>query len=337
MLGEHLDDLALDERRVDVHHDQPHAAAQQVGRLDGDVDAPARRPPRRASARSRSRVGAGDVQLDRGDRVARHPLDAVDVGAGVGDPAGDRGDGRGPQRRARARSRGCGPRARRGCRRCRGRPRPACPRSAATRSHRGAQRLPVARHRRPARRAPAGARSTICSMSSTSTPNAARRREHGRGDAGPVLAGQRDQEGLRASSSMSRAEAIGPRRPTSRRPPERVSQRGRAVPAPAAGRRPPAPVTAPPSSSRASSTIVAAPGRQRRQAYGARRHRRRGTPRSACAAQGHQLVGDLGTPAGHVEVGEHVRRYAPAPGAARWSASDGSGSWRGETAWWQVH
>ena len=52
--GEHLDHLALHQRRVDVHHDQPHAAAQQVGRLDGDVDRLLRRPPRPASTRSRS-------------------------------------------------------------------------------------------------------------------------------------------------------------------------------------------------------------------------------------------------------------------------------------------
>ena len=34
-------------------------------------------------------VGAGDVELDGRDRVAGHPDDAVDVRAGVGDPAGD--------------------------------------------------------------------------------------------------------------------------------------------------------------------------------------------------------------------------------------------------------
>ena len=88
--GEHLDDLALDQRGVDVHHDQPHAAAEQVRGLDGDVDALAgglldQRRPQPVG------VGAGDVQVDRGDRVARHPLDPVDVGARVGDPAGDRG------------------------------------------------------------------------------------------------------------------------------------------------------------------------------------------------------------------------------------------------------
>src|SRR5690606_35746170 len=37
--GEHLDDLALDERRVDVEDDQPLAAPGEPGPLDGDVDA----------------------------------------------------------------------------------------------------------------------------------------------------------------------------------------------------------------------------------------------------------------------------------------------------------
>jgi hypothetical protein len=36
--GQHLDDLALHERRVDVHHDEPAGAAPQGRRLDGDVD-----------------------------------------------------------------------------------------------------------------------------------------------------------------------------------------------------------------------------------------------------------------------------------------------------------
>ncbi len=39
-------------------------------------------------------VDAGDVQVDRSHRVARHPLDAVDVAAGVGDPAGHGGERR---------------------------------------------------------------------------------------------------------------------------------------------------------------------------------------------------------------------------------------------------
>ena len=84
--GQQLDDLALDQGRVDVHHDQPHRAAQQAGRLDRDVDALRGRLEREQGAEPVG-VGAGDVQVDGGDRVARHPLDPVDVGAAVGDPA----------------------------------------------------------------------------------------------------------------------------------------------------------------------------------------------------------------------------------------------------------
>ena len=88
--GDHLDDLALDQRGVDVHHDEPHAAAQQVGGLDRDVDA---LPGGLGGQLRAQRVGsrARDVQVQRGDRVARHPLDAVDVGAGIGDATGHRG------------------------------------------------------------------------------------------------------------------------------------------------------------------------------------------------------------------------------------------------------
>ena len=90
---EHLDHLALDEGGVHVEHDQAHAPAQQVDRLDGDVDAlggglEGQRAPQPL------RIGARDVQVDRRDGVARHPLDPVDVGAAVGDPAGDGGEGR---------------------------------------------------------------------------------------------------------------------------------------------------------------------------------------------------------------------------------------------------
>jgi hypothetical protein len=40
------------------------------------------------------------VKVDGGDRIASHPLDPVDVGPSVGDPAGDRGHRGGPQRGA---------------------------------------------------------------------------------------------------------------------------------------------------------------------------------------------------------------------------------------------
>ena len=97
--GQQLDHLALDQRGVDVHHDQPHRAAQQARGLDRDVDA-LRGGLEREQRAQPVGVGAGDVQVDGGDRVARHPLDPVDVGAAVGDPAGDGGHRRGLQRRA---------------------------------------------------------------------------------------------------------------------------------------------------------------------------------------------------------------------------------------------
>ncbi len=98
VLGEHLDDLALDQRRVHVEHDQAHPAPHQVGRLDGDVDALDGGLGGEQGAEPLG-VGAGDVQVDRRDGVAGHPLDAVDVGAAVGDPTGDRGHVAGPERR----------------------------------------------------------------------------------------------------------------------------------------------------------------------------------------------------------------------------------------------
>ena len=149
-----------------------------------------------SSAREAVGVGTGDVQVDRGDRVARHPLDPVDVGAGVGDPPGDRGHRRRLQRvpdhghvRAAFASApvvaGCRGRPRRASRARRRSPRR---RPAASSSRGGAvTRMPRIRRRR----------STICSMSSTSTPARVSVREHRRGDAGPVLPGDGQQQGLR--------------------------------------------------------------------------------------------------------------------------------------------
>ena len=95
--GEHLDDLALDEGGVDVHHDQPDAAAVEGVALHGEVDALPDGLDREERSQGLGRR-AGDVQLDGGDGVARHPLDLVDVGARVGDPARDRGHRRGLER-----------------------------------------------------------------------------------------------------------------------------------------------------------------------------------------------------------------------------------------------
>ena len=93
--GEHLDDLALDECRVDVHDDEPLGPAVQAGRAR-------RRRRRRASAAAAAsrgaqlgRVDAGDLELDGGDGIARDAHDAVDVAAVVGDAAGDAGQRRG--------------------------------------------------------------------------------------------------------------------------------------------------------------------------------------------------------------------------------------------------
>ena len=96
-LGEHLDDLALDQGGVDVHDDQPQPVTQQVGRLHGDVDLVAGRLLGQQQPQPLL-VDTGDVQVDRGDGVARHPLDPVDVAADVGDPARHRRDRRSAQR-----------------------------------------------------------------------------------------------------------------------------------------------------------------------------------------------------------------------------------------------
>ena len=91
LLGQHLDDLTLDEGRVDVHDDQPLGAAVQAGRLDGDVDR-LRGCFLCQRGAQLARVRSGDLELDAGDRIAREPHDAVDVRAELGDPAGQRGD-----------------------------------------------------------------------------------------------------------------------------------------------------------------------------------------------------------------------------------------------------
>ena len=84
--GEQLDHLVLDERRVDVHHDEAPAAAGQAGGGDRDVH-PVRGRLGGELAAQDEHVVAGDVELDRGHRVAGEPADAVDVGAPLGEPA----------------------------------------------------------------------------------------------------------------------------------------------------------------------------------------------------------------------------------------------------------
>ena len=99
MRREQLDDLLLDEGRVDVEDDEAAATAGQAARCDRDVDALRRGDERELGAQGRH-VGAGDVELDGRHGVARQPTDAVDVGAVVGDPGRDEGDGVRAERRA---------------------------------------------------------------------------------------------------------------------------------------------------------------------------------------------------------------------------------------------
>ena len=88
VLGEQLDDLVLDQRGVDVHHDEPTAAAGQAGRGHGDVGTDLVGHHGEVLPQVPD-VGARHVELDGGHGVAREPPDAVDVGAVVGDRGGD--------------------------------------------------------------------------------------------------------------------------------------------------------------------------------------------------------------------------------------------------------
>ncbi len=86
--GDQLDHLVLDERRVDVHHHEVCAAAAEAASLHRDVHA------ERCRLRSQGLaqlllVGARDRQLDRGHRVRRGAHDAVDVAPERGDASRD--------------------------------------------------------------------------------------------------------------------------------------------------------------------------------------------------------------------------------------------------------
>ena len=79
--GQHLDDLALDQRRVDVEHDEPLGPSRQAVVLQRDVDALFDRDPRHR--RLQLAVGRprwhGDAQLQPGDGIVRDAADEVDV------------------------------------------------------------------------------------------------------------------------------------------------------------------------------------------------------------------------------------------------------------------
>jgi hypothetical protein len=97
--GEQLDDLLLDQRRVDVEDHEAASAARQPARSDGDVN-PRRRCDEGQLVAQRGHEGAADVELDRRHGVARQPPDPVDVRAVVGDPGRDQAHGVGEQGRA---------------------------------------------------------------------------------------------------------------------------------------------------------------------------------------------------------------------------------------------
>ncbi len=96
---EHLDHLALDQGRVHVQDDQPLGPAVQARRLDGHVDLGGGGLDRQRLAEQVG-VDAGHVHLEGDHWIAGDPDDPVDVGAGVGDPPGDRRDRVRPQRPA---------------------------------------------------------------------------------------------------------------------------------------------------------------------------------------------------------------------------------------------
>ena len=205
--GEQLDHLALDQRRVDVHHDQPHRAAQQAGRLDRDVHALRGRLEREQGAEPFG-VRAGHVQVDGGDGVARHPLDPVDVGAAVGDPARDGGHGGRLERRPDHGDVGAtlttdlvvaGAAV----------DVDAHPEAVGGRLHGVAQPLPVAGRRHQDAQDQPAAEHDLLDVEDLD-PGLGQGGEDRGGDAGPVLAGDGEEQGLRLWSLMgSRLSAPG--------------------------------------------------------------------------------------------------------------------------------
>ena len=242
------------------------------------------------------------MQLDRGDRVARHPLDPVDVRTRVRDPARDGGDGRRLERHAEHGDMAAALESL-----------PVVT-GAAVDLHlhvqvdgdplqRGPQRLPVPRggdqhteHETPAQH-------DLLDVEHVDAEHG-QRREHGGRDPRTVHARQGDQQGLArlvhdAPRLSLPRERAGSHQSTSRC----VVQPCERLPSPVRLRR-----------GDACAVVLqrqvhdgAAAGRQRGKAYGARRHRVR-EAEVGRRPQTHQLVGHLRAPAGYVEVGEHGRR-----------------------------
>jgi hypothetical protein len=97
--GEQLDDLVAQQRRVDVHDDEPHGATVQATALHGHVDAERGRLPGQRGSQAH-RICAGDVELEAGHWPVREPGDPLNVRAAGRDPARDGRDSRRLQRPA---------------------------------------------------------------------------------------------------------------------------------------------------------------------------------------------------------------------------------------------
>ncbi|SKX78106.1 Uncharacterised protein [Mycobacteroides abscessus subsp. abscessus] len=103
MCGEHLDDLALDERRVDIEDDKPLGASCESASLDRDVDTVLGRNARQTLAK----VGVGsdavapadaDHQFEAGHRIVGNTPDRIDVAALACEFGRDRSEGSGGHR-----------------------------------------------------------------------------------------------------------------------------------------------------------------------------------------------------------------------------------------------
>ena len=330
--GDHLDDLALDEGGVDVHDDEPHRAPQQAGRLYGDVDALGGGLDGEQRAQHLG-LHARDGQVDGGDGIAGHPLDAVDVGAAVRDPAGDGRHRRRPERGAQH-----------GDVRATRAALPVVADAAVDldlHAQRGrglldgvAQLLPVPRRGDEDPEDEPAAQHDLLDVDDLDAGGRQGREHRGR-DAGPVLAGQGHQEGLGVLVHVGHLapEAIpvgrgaqdsghtsGEQAATTARREARSSGAEGIAPAPDLVRRQGTAVVL-------QGEVDDRPSLQPSggQVRAAGRHAERGLERGA-VPQVHQPVGHLGPPPGDVELGEHggrrrrARRAAPGPPRPRRAA-----------------
>ena len=108
--GEHLDDFLLDQRRVDVEHDEPFGAPRDAVVLQRHVDADVGGHPRQHLLQLPADPGRhGHPQFQAGDRIVRDAADEVDVDAQgghlMGNPAERFGSDRPAQHHDRVRRR----------------------------------------------------------------------------------------------------------------------------------------------------------------------------------------------------------------------------------------